>query len=843
MEKDKESSETKLTSEPVPAATPVEAEKKPVPPQNNDVVQEGQNNILSVSLDVKPMPLFAVTNKFKSNIVVKITNRKKVTYMEYAIKIGDFDDPESYVQAREKLALRLMTEFDYLVVDVPDMVEPMRRMERITMPSAIGYDANQLIGSVKRADLVNLSAWMLTLANGDSNVEVDDRVMVALDFERELTRQYHAINQEYLRDIDEWREFCRNLEDEFYYIAPKDPAEDPRFVKMAVDGRYGCYDYMLRNNVSLWQAMSQMMRTKIMASVTFQIKQESDGWKRVVQALAINQGIINPARDTPGEFSSAKGRDFIYNYISTLFMGQFKRMSYELEYEVFNLAVLLDCVLLKLLVPKWLMHPRSVIKIDNYINRHLMTKIRRGLQYAQTNLEAETVNHLSVNLQNIGALGDYAPFLLTTEQGHGWASAGARVNVTIEASRYHPRNILFWSPIGYLQEEELDHYPQLQNFTGFYNALVALGDIRLNVYSNRDAGRQFMAMLSLVYSIRDTISTSFYTMQRMLRRMMLTSVSSPITDDAHLGVHEHEYVTEAISTMAPYAYIALIEPRTFTINDFGLDLVRWGYDLNNWFNRFTEGYQYAVETMPRPRFTKSERLDAALLHAGSVGAGRLVHSILREAPNRHMLEMPPNEVLDYRASIFRRKVEIARRAVDNNKRLFGFTDHFYYARNPEFLVPPAEFQKLYVVEGANPDETIDYNTLLERLVRLTFNRWMQGTMENNTLVRFDIPVRVEVRDALPNGREVPFNTILKSGDRLTLKPLTVYYRWDDEEYINPDANELAFMEPPQFVVTGADLPFTLDAVHHITNNMLENLVVRRSGFRLDDTITFIRKMS
>jgi len=771
---------------------------------------------------------------------MNVSSILKNVWFEFDTKFPSFKGRKDYVEKKFAFILQELNYYDGVSVDFPKITEPKFQEKRITEPSAMGFNIYNILEQLPNNRYANAVRFVRVLESKDidASVSIEEHNYVGLPHEKELITKLEALNLERLDEIDidtAW-EFAQNLEDEFLILDPIPVELDRRFVKFWAPGPFKAFSQLIDNNKQLFDIPKLLTEGLLSQHVSIDASDEQLAFRELYTVLGIRVGHFLPQNELPAQIGHQKATKLIRSIMNCI-LNRRNKLVLPVDLQRLSIPVLVECIMWKVLVPIYVIHPDTVIDIDNYLAKYLLPAMPGAniAAYSFDDLQARyrQQNYLELNLRNGMLRGPhatlYAQFLRTSATGNGWGAPNASaVGAPRHADIFMNRSDIWYTPItGRELKHEMEESVQYTRFRDTVRTF-SMPSGQLNfVGAHRDYGQPIMKMLQYLSTYGETWSQAVYYFDKAIKRISLMSIFN-VVKPTDLNIGDVERIDIAIGSAISVPI--LIKGASIRVIGFDLKYIFAGWAVNEWANEVVAMWHIISDRFKSPFFTKADRL-AKLVSSIRIDVG--LNSIFRErivsTPLIHTISIPDRKMV---RDTFQRKITMVENAIDQYSHLYGLYQSLTFGTKTE-LHKSETFER--IPKSANYVHKVDWNQL-ERYIQTgeIGNLITDGRVGNNTI--FQIPVTAEMLYTVDHYEETPVIDFTHIVDHMGASwgsvKIPFHYK---EDHILRDPRKRLNDRPVEWTV---DRPPLIDKDESLIPDIIFRLKTFKKGFVLYDQFSF-----
>ena len=206
-------------------------------------------------------------------------------------------------------------------------------------------------------------------------------------------------------------------------------------------GPFLAYNKLVLNHVQMKEPTYKYIASLVLRSTIYPDNNNTDGTATLQQAIQTNVQQFSSASATVRKFSSDKGQRLLKKLTNVMMSNALSRFQYTVPFMTFSIGVMIDCIMLKAIMPRWLMDEESIQDIDNYLAIHLGPAIGSTITLDPQHVMNGNINQLKLlydgnSIRGIGAFNDVRDFLYTSDTGDGWGTGGDNETVNFTDTTY-----------------------------------------------------------------------------------------------------------------------------------------------------------------------------------------------------------------------------------------------------------------------------------------------------------------------------------------------------------------------------------------------------------------------
>jgi hypothetical protein len=815
-----------------------------------EMLNEGEIAPVPSSIVTVPdMPTTIVPkSSFPTDLAYGVSGILRSAWFSLGMRIGDISTRDDYRYEFRMLALRVMEKYDGVYTNFDRDVEDFYKTGRVTNKSQAGFDYGKFAGELDAGGYQRFTSVWNEYHLPKRQIVESAANYFGLNFEAKMIKEYHRINQEYLSDLDPIYNLFRSMEDRYYFLAPLDPQLDRRFLRTWHDPRMTAYYDLFRDNRFLAGELYQIFRGHVQSSLTAAVSDSQMAIGRLQNAARIRVGQSSKWTAVPGSISQTKAQQTLFDLFTLKLVGEKAKGMMRYRVRQYDPVLAIDAIIAKLWIDPLTVDMETIVNIDNYINQWVLPicpgfREARHVKVPGNEKTHTTVNYLSQSLQAGAVPEPFASYFWTKPGGRGWNTAGgAYVKFDAISAKWMARNDQFMPFGGVETNDWSDTFPQLDLFNQVVDRL-GRGAQRFPGGVEENSHNIFASIMVDISSMTHRMSEFVYYANLALRKASMNNIGMPSKVEGD-GAADNFLIH--LPTGGLLSMIYLIDGETISVDDFGLSFYKLGRNMHHVCNKLVEMHYFVKDTMSDVRYTRSERLAATL----DLVPANPISNILKEKfgakPNSHDVKWPDRGRFGYDASQFARKLKLAERVVLENAPLYGFATHFFFNPLKNYSTRANRtWREYYFMDGGmTPDITIGWTDLIRHVEFGTMKKLISDARANGHVIRFDIPVKINITHGTPPPNEmlapINFKDISTSNSRkpgeITIRTLDIYYRLK-EDFFSPDAIEHTVDVDPEWL--SDQIPVILDADAIEPRSLHHFMTVYNEGWKVEDVVNMV----
>jgi len=758
--------------------------------------------------------------------------RKKWTFRT---KIGNFNSPKTYIEARVALARLMLSRYDGVLHNIKKELVPIFNRALVTSESQIGFPGysfvtNTLLKTPNEfrayvTELANLSITDVIDPNPRNNANREYVPVCAHPSEIGLQNILSTMNLSRLMEIDEMYQFLAYLTDQYHIMVPPPMSVDRRFNKTIRPGPFNAYYDFINANSWMRGFVCEMHRDMIVSHLKVKFEQRQTTVMEMLKAYELRTTQLSSVSDLNGIMVNAEAKILFDNILTTLMMGKYCRLEMDVVFKQFNSFTLISCILMKLLIPIQLMTARSITMIDNCIFKLLVFRMMgvntAAIVWDDMRAEQGEVNYMTYN-RNRGIFLDarlgnaFWDVFASTQNGRGWGGTELNGMAGFPAGDFIGRNDVFFA---YFAGRDIVD-PEITKTLQFlrYSALItemeraaaagrSPGEILRYGRTERnewDVVAKTLRMINIKWATASYMAKTIDLIQRRIAMMSTVAPTFPVEQPSPIG----STFIYNVPVGAPMALFFLGNFDGRTSVSLETTYIRWGWAMHEFFNDLVEKYwyiqsKYATNPQFKQYWTKKDRINMALsMVEFDPGVKGQFDTLIRTDTNMESIIWPPaNRV----PSIFTEKMRQIDEFIWTNRLLFGFNDRFYCTAKYDIGKPAYFLNDWRSANDINVILNIDWRSLDEQAQTVLFKQTVRRVKDarDGSAIQFNIPVKVDTKEVTDIFNE-PEIVHAELGQESRVNTLTYYYTWF--YHINEDIEyKLTNQIEPRFVIR--NMPF------------------------------------
>jgi len=544
--------------------------------------------------------------------------------------------------------------------------------------------------------------------------------------------------------------------------------------------------------------------------------------RKFSELLSINHHTDREQNSLPDKLNYSEGADLFRKIIMSS-MNRMTEIVIDIDLSIYDIANLVGCIYLKLLVPYHCMNPRSADQIDNYLYYHLMPNLSMVNPTVRTRITESMIASSDVILENkLSALLDlnnvfrategssairvaevFRNFLYTDGHGSGWAAGSTPETVPLSTDMRRfvlPSREVFYVPFfgqaTLARVDRIVRFEQLQQLMWIINERQTRTGIQVAL--------QFLA--GIVSMSTERVRSFRLKGNEVLRHFSLNAMMLPSTTESMYEDFDVEERSQPAKTQfqvaKPFSAISMAfmidwdKHDDFELND--LDILQTSLAINKWFTDVTRQWYITEQLFPKQQFPLIKRSElyrrmverlpkpVSISHTvlDLLGAKPWLYDLTDHLIGQNAVRLDT----DFRFQMLTRALNW----IDREPELFGYCNGWYLVKacaQDVYRDKEQMFDIQYrIKEGIDIVETISYSTLFKNL-NVTRNYIMDkvNTLKHNQAIYFNFKVKLEASEIGINDQP-DLNSWIKNfpalleGDSISsgiINKLTIRYRLDD----------------------------------------------------------------
>jgi hypothetical protein len=829
----------------LPTAVPTENVIETVPS-----VDSGAVDLLSSEPKVK------LVRQMGSVIKVENTPYDHIMYSKTLMEIGSFSSPLEFLKARFELAKKLVSTFSGLIVDPPTKIEDSSQETKITDPKAMGWDI-RTHGSELNSVIAKVRQTLRGLSVDSVNRYQETYQYCGRPWEHNLldSSQFYATRG--LQRVGDIREVFNSLLSTTKYFVSSVPEEwlrvpDSHLVEWEIMDRSLYIEFLDKNRV-LQALFVDAANKTIRDNIEVRAVSEATTMNTIRKALSVSVNTASDLHDIGMSISESTAIDTFLKILKSKLFNRYYALEFTVKRSVFSWVAVVECILLKLIMPEHSLTLRSRTMIHNYLLMHFFQHLTSGWsnvgpanakrgaainptrRYAIPDKDFETIDYLMMQISLlppqyqsfIGQWGDgpnkFSHTFSNAPAGYGKLSQVSVVGRTL--------GFKLWG--GEIVNDWADTIPQIENFKSFEARLTA--DL---FYSGMVQGtdKSIRRLLQFLISREDELKQLYYYSNEFLARMCVSPLCTPEdrSEDTEYGMY-----IDQIKLGGMLSLLTIAMPATFHTELPDLKLILAGNGAIKVIREYIAAYYLATDFMPKKSYFKSEIIEAALKLIDDSPIQKALGQVVLGAPEKHYVVMPARiRIQDpTTGSEFYNRITEAIKLVDDYPTEFGYAkEWFAYFQMPfqdNTTTSHVALHEHYVLPpliAANAVTTLTYTDLLDTVSSNQYATILMNAINNARPIKFDFPIKIKLVEGAPNsGARIPPVNYLRNTkgvqeDMMKIdKPIEIFYQW--EEYFKIRTSDVAMELPPTYLVV--DTPLKIEPLDDYLNDIRKKTVFRR----------------
>jgi hypothetical protein len=783
-------------------------------------------------------------SSYESGIVMNVTPTHKQPYFDlrHKLRIGSFNDYKSYIWSFYELVLKLFSFHRGIPVALDTVPEEIFKLNKILDPSKMGFNVISNIKSLDEPDRyrdVILSLKTLESVKVDSSADLRQYTIGTTDIEHRLYVLCQQIDQLDIGEVREMHSFLKSFDTPEYLINPMPIIAENR-EKMQFPRELTAYNSLVINNRLLWTTFIKFHEDIAKQKIVIQT---ADSDKLVTNLLRTMESKTSQAKFEnliPSKINPMDIPVFVRQLWMSLAFGEICRLHKNIDLTTFEPFVLMDCLLLKLMVPLNAITYETMMDIDNYLCRWLVPAIVRVNDVDRIikdydEMDAQQTNFLTLNI-NAGLL-NHMPrmrdFLLTTENGGGWLSANGFGSAPVP-----PKSARFLNPQPYLfpylcgkRLDNSDSSNSVRQWVLFSEAVEELRSVNrpnFRFIRAKSFHHTLKDILGFIASMGTKMGLYCYYFDKLQANMSVlsTKLQSPLAKPKRR--HTYKFILE---TFVGFTVYNLLDFTLLDRTPLDMSLVRQGWAVHTFVNELIEHYVFASSMLPSLYWNSRQRLRISLDNIEyDPGIKQAFVDKLGESSIVDELKLPTTAIRQNFVSCLKEITEVVR----SSPEYFGFLRQWYFSASRRDLSSP-----LIDYSWLAPD-TVDIvmtrSKFEESLQENKLGDIVENVRDKQLTYLMEIPIMCDhmVIDSIPT--EMPAWNFNDTTKVFSLNTLKWYFSLKDEVW-KQSGNKNALARKPEILT---DKPIALDHTRfeqHIPT-YFHNVTGYSRGFILHDLELF-----
>jgi hypothetical protein len=763
---------------------------------------------LSTSIEI-PVSATFPTIKFKDRPVclfsLDTTERDMLPYLSYGLKIKSFNNDKSFQDAKIDLTKRVIDTYSGVFKGMSDRVDPLHSEYKI--PEDTGFDLIQLLNrsDISNRDRSAVYDMIPKLAVTKIDIYNKQFPIVAHPYEHKLQVDFHNLELGQRQNLNELWTWFRNFDNPFRFLKPYSDTLDLNYLVYYHSASMQAYDHLVSRNTTLQKFSHDILRSVVRTFVPGSFTEENEMFRDVLKKMRINPNRYSSVNSIPSRILSSGAKEFLEAIALCLLHGEIVEMDYDILMDKYSIETIIDCLMLKLLVPCHYMSPLSALRVDNYLALHFLPSFKsfirsRNVDVTYQNCEIGIENYLNVILTDPGRFqnpgNEVVDFLFTDPvQGTGWGTGGARTVSPLP--RNHARYLNNRANLCEMYAGERLTYDtdSVRRFEQFRSFIFSISELKLSSYNGQEIGA-LMPLFVYVAQLGSKFSSLVYTMNQVIEKLAMFSLCKPLNTSVppNFALPRRKIFVRSMSALS---FLLLGDWDGFKVDFVPLSLVAYGWKVHDALEQFVFYWHLVRDRYDSLYYNKDERVQKVIdLIDSTIDIKPMLLDSFMGTTHIKTIDVPPADVVP---SFFSERWRLADEFIRMMGHYTGFVDYFYY--NPaaistgnlsnyfatEYLYTGGEFAE---ISRREYEEMIQTNQLNARVMEI---------VASGRIVRFNFPIVLKSFES--NNLEFPDQIPISSSNSMsaiTTSEIYHYYQWADV-YFNRQSNDLAFFRAPRFL--------------------------------------------
>jgi hypothetical protein len=849
------------------------ASELPMPTQQTENTVEAVASVDSSAVALlSKEPTIKMVRQMSSVIKTFNTPYDHVMYSKEFAEIGNFSSPLEFLKARFELAKKLVDSFTGLVVDPPSVIEESSQETKITDPKAMGWDI-RTHGSELNAVIAKVRQTLRGLGVDSVNRYQEDYQYCGRPWEHVLFDSSQFYAKRGLQKVGDIREVFNSLLSTTKYFISAVPEEwlrvpDSHLVEWEVMDR-SLYTEFLDKNRVLQALFVDAANKTIRDNIEIRAVSEATTMNTIRKALSVSVNTASDLHDIGMSISESTAVDTLLKILKSKLFNRYYALEFEVKKSVFSWVAVVECLLLKLIMPEHALTQRSRIMIHNYLLMHFFQHLtsgwsnvgpgnaRRGAainptrRYALPDRDFETVDYLMMQIAMLPP--QYQSFVENWGDGpnkfsHTFSNQNVGYgNLSQVAVVGRTLGFKLWG--GEIVQDWADRIPQIENFKAFEARLTA--DL---FYSGmvQGADRSIRRLLQFLISREDELKQLYYYSNEFLRRMCVSPLCTP--EEREVDTEYGMYVDQ-IKLGGMLSLLTITMPSTFHTELPDIKLIIAGNGAIKVIREYVAAYYIATDFMPKKSYFKSEIIEAALKLVEDSPIQKALGTVVLGAPEKHYVVMPDRiRIQDpMTGSEFYNRINEATQLIDQFPMEFGYAKEWYaYFQMPfqdNTITTSQALHEHYILPNGIAEQavrTITYTELIDIISANQYPQIIMNAVNNSRAIKFAFPIKIKLVEGPPtsDARIPPVNYLRNTKgiqeDLMKIdKPISIHYQW--EEYFKVRRSDVAMELPPTYLV--ADTPLKIEPLDEYLGDIRKKTVYRKglTIHSIDEVVRIVRR--
>lgn len=324
----------------------------------------------------------SVQSIFKLHLSPKQTK----AFVTGTMQIDDFKDIYEFQFKRMELIMNVISKFEGLFQGVSkadfDDTKLNTTLDRLFSYTALTVDLNamasqDLISRELRQRFLSLIGTTTAEDVYDQNsntISVTDEWVKGILFpgEGEIHSAYQNYYRDGLFDVVDYHSYLMQFNTYRKYLVGLPASLNSDYHKMYapfIDNSY----FLFMDNLRFKNVMFDKLHAFIRSTIEVNVTDSNQPITAVLNILGISTTQFKTENSIPGALKGTLARPFVYNLMCAILLSEDSMLRYTIPMDFgFDMVTLLDCLLIKSIIPAYLFEELSRTRIDNYIFYHMM---------------------------------------------------------------------------------------------------------------------------------------------------------------------------------------------------------------------------------------------------------------------------------------------------------------------------------------------------------------------------------------------------------------------------------------------------------------------------------------
>lgn len=426
-------------------------------------------------------------------------------------------------------------------------------------------------------------------------------------FEAELIRAFRSINDPYIRDVNDFVNFCKlAMDNDKYYIEPlaNYTDKDLSLLKFFFPSRLSMFDYLLAQSFGLRGTVDKI--TSSLVSHYMSIESIAGNQLNIAAAQTLGLGTTVFSEDseivTALSGTSTAGGQLLFEILKVMVNGRYLRITVDIPAS-WSPANFVLALLFKLIMPEWILDPAVVRALNNWFVVHVLMYLRIQGQsvYDNVNVAPHRSRFTSSNIHSeIDMLAELTALVNLPGAILGflqcWADYDGAMNQMIETVALPQgavgftnsgRRIRYRRFIGKsVGRDSTEVLPQVIRYETFLRFLGGANqqDVVVNKLGITMARlSRIIATAGIMLQSSSTLNQMIYAIDEMAHVLSLSSIAHPL--EPGMAYDPQQVFPLKVKLQSPVSMMTKLSWNSILTATLEPNVIKYGWRINEYFEQ------------------------------------------------------------------------------------------------------------------------------------------------------------------------------------------------------------------------------------------------------------------